>query len=385
MPIASVTQRPGRTRHALVDEQGDLYMSQLSEPRISQRRVHMASSGPQSAVEPSTLHRQRTAVLCWLKQATPTVAVAGVLVGLALWGHSTDWTLPKFSAFFGAHVDDDAEWCKAHNVPDAECIECNANLVSPSKDYGWCKEHGVAQCPLHHPDVAQLKKVPAITAEDMQRTSRALALRPRAENNSHCNMYLRRVQFASTEAMSKAGVDIAVVVQRPVIEAIVATGEVVYDQTRTAHLASRVSGTVASVFSKVGDQVHRGDVLALIESADIGRAKTDLLQAITQRRLKKTNADRLLPLVEGGSIPERQYREAEAAFQEADIRVLSAQQYLVNLGLPVSADDFAGLDAKQISHQIQFLGLPGSWRRVSTKAQPHRIFSRSAHRWMASL
>ena len=36
-----------------------------------------------------------------LRAAAPTVAVFGVLIGVAVWGHATDWTLPKFSALMG--------------------------------------------------------------------------------------------------------------------------------------------------------------------------------------------------------------------------------------------------------------------------------------------
>src|SRR5262249_18346503 len=151
-----------------------------------------------------------------------------------------DWTMPKLSSLLGASADGEEEWCKEHNVPESQCIECKPSLLAKEKDYGWCKAHGVAQCPLDHPDVAQLKEIPAITVTDVDRANRALALRPRQENASHCKLRARRIQFASIEAMDKAGVDIAIVSRRPIVEAIDATGEVIYDQTRMAHLASRV-------------------------------------------------------------------------------------------------------------------------------------------------
>jgi cobalt-zinc-cadmium efflux system membrane fusion protein len=294
----------------------------------------------------------------WLLNAVPTAAVVGLLAGLAYWGHATDWTLPKFSALLGkesAQVDD---WCKEHNVPESQCIECQPDVLPPVKDYGWCKEHGVAQCPLHHADVAQLKTVPIVTESDMQRASRALALMPRAENNSLCKLHKKRIQFASIEAVEKVGLDIEVATQRPVIEAVAANAEVVYDETHSAHLASRVAGTVWRVERQVGDQVCKGDVLALIDAAEVGRAKAEFLQAISQLRLKRTVVERLKPLVDKGAVSGRQLIESESALQEAQIRLLGAQQALVNLGLPVSSDDFARLSPEQIAERIQFLGLP---------------------------
>src|SRR5437763_1593076 len=75
--------------------------------------------------------------------AIPTAAVVGLLAGLAFWGHSTDWTLPKFSVLVGKELAETDDWCKEHNVPESQCIECQPDLLPSGKDYGWCREHGV--------------------------------------------------------------------------------------------------------------------------------------------------------------------------------------------------------------------------------------------------
>ena len=46
------------------------------------------------------------------------------------------------------------------------------------------------------------------------------------------------------DGLEKAGVDIAVVQQSPVVESLTANGEIIYDQTHLAHLANRAAGTV---------------------------------------------------------------------------------------------------------------------------------------------
>jgi membrane fusion protein, heavy metal efflux system len=293
-----------------------------------------------------------------IRNALPTVAVAVVLGLLAYWGIRTGWTLPKFSSLMGNGGQTKEQWCEEHSVLESECIECNLNLAPYGKDYGWCKEHGVYQCPLHHPDVAQLKKTPQVTQADFDRANRALSIMPRTENNSRCKLHQRRIQFASAEAIEKAGVDIAVVEEQPIVEAIIANGEVVYDRTREAHLASRVSGTVWRVYKKVGDHVKAGDVLALIDGAEIGKAKSEFMQAIGRLRLSESNVDHLKPLADEGIVEGRKYREAEAAMQEAQIRLLGAQQALSNLDLSVQSADFAKATTREIAERIQFLGLP---------------------------
>ncbi len=182
-----------------------------------------------------------------------------------------------------------------------------------------------------------------------------------AENSSHCKHYQSRIQFASLDAIEKAGVDIAVADQAPMLEAIAANGEIVYDQTHLAHLSSRVTGTVWQVAAHVGQQIHRGDVLALIDSTEIGKAKAELLQSISELRLKRESVARLQPLTSDGAVPGKQLREAEAALQEAQIHLLSAEQTLTNLGMPVDLAPFERLSIEQIAKQIQFLGVPASF------------------------
>ena len=324
-------------------------MSTTTRPVGKPAAVHPAHYAPAPSRRPSVWQR--------LIKALPTAAIVAGLVALAVWGHHSDWTLPKFSSLVGGHVEEAADWCEEHNVPESQCVECNPSLLPPGTDYGWCAAHGVMQCPLEHPDVAQLKAPPTITPAMLERANRALALRPRPENNSRCNLHQKRIQFASVEAVEKVGVDIAIVAERPVVEAVVANGEIVYDQTRMAHLSSRVTGTIWRVQKQVGDRVAKGDVLALVDAAEVGRAKSEFLQAVSQRRLKRASVERLRPLA-GNAIPGRQFLEAQTAAEEADIRLHQAQQALVNLGLPVEAGEFTDLSSSEIAKRLQLFGLP---------------------------
>ena len=78
-----------------------------------------------------------------------------------------------------------------------------------------------------------------------------------------------------------------VVQERPMRETVVANGEIRFDPTRVAHLSSRSGGTVSVVFKQLGDTVHAGDVLALVDAVQISQAKSKLLQAMVQRDAKE--------------------------------------------------------------------------------------------------
>lgn len=294
----------------------------------------------------------------FVRRFAPSFVVVAALGGIAYWGHTTDWTLPKFSALVGSTSAPEEAWCEEHGVPEAQDIECNPSLIPPEKDFGWCAVHGVAQCPFEHPDVGETTEPTMLSDDDRHRAERALALRPRPENNSRCKTHLKRVQFASHQAAEKSGVDITVVDRGPITEAILANGEVRYDETRLAHLSSRVAGTIWLVRKRVGETVRKGEVLALVDSAEIGRAKADFLQALTHERLTATNLQRLTPLADQGAIAERQLREAKSTQHEAQIRLQSARQALVNLGFAIPENNFADAAVEDVTRQIQFLGIP---------------------------
>jgi membrane fusion protein, heavy metal efflux system len=293
----------------------------------------------------------------WLRGAVPTMATVAAIGLIAFWGHRNDWTIPKFSSLVGSGARSTDDWCSEHNVAQSQCIECNPKLLPPEKDYGWCKEHGIAQCPLHHPDVAQSKSLPTVTSADFERAARALALVPRPENNSRCRLHQHRIQFASIEAVEKVGLDVDVVRRRPIIEAVMANGEVVYDETRVAHLSSRVPGTIWRVERKVGEHVAKGDLLALVDSSEVGQAKSELLKSLADARLKQQLFDRIMPFSRRGAVPERTLIESQTANPEARIRLQAARQSLMNLGFPFRLEEFSKLETDEIARRIQFLGL----------------------------
>jgi cobalt-zinc-cadmium efflux system membrane fusion protein len=296
-------------------------------------------------------------VLGWLGRVIPTLLVLAALGGLAYWGHHTGWTIPKFSALAGNAEAEKDDWCSAHGVPDSQCVECKPDLLPKLKAFGWCKTHGVHECPLEHPEVAQLPAPPTITPVDLARAQRALEFAERPDNNSKCKLHQRRLQFESKEAVEKAGIDIAPAWQAPMEEAVAANGEVNYDQTRVASLSPLVAGRVWRVEKEIGQPVRKDDVLALVDAAEVGKTKAEFLQAMAQVELRSKTVERLRPLA-GSSVAGKDIPEAEAALREAQIRLVSAQQALLNLGLPIRAEEVQRLTPDQIGTRMQFLGLP---------------------------
>lgn len=287
-----------------------------------------------------------------LLRSTPNLVVFALLAGLFYVGHSTGWKLPSAAQLRGeaAAVPDD--WCDEHLVPESQCVECHDALLPRPKSFGFCKRHGVTECVTCNPELAQVADKPRLPQYD---TVEALAVVARAENNSRNTLHRNRVQFSSAEAASKAGIDVDVAQERPMTDAIEANGEILFDSSRVAHLSSRVHGTVAFVRKTLGDSVRPGEIVATIDGAEVGKAKSELLHAVVQAQLRQDHVARLREVEV--AVTRRSLVEAEAALEEAKIRYVSARQALVNLGFDLP-EKFASTDVDDIAEELRLLGLP---------------------------
>lgn len=166
------------------------------------------------------------------------------------------------------------------------------------------------------------------------------------------------VQFPSETSVQRSGVKTAVIEQRTMLERVKTTGVITYDERMSASLSARVSGSVWRVVKQVGDPVRRGDVLVVIDAAEVGRAKAEFLSDLVAVESK---AELLLTLESiTGAVSGRQVREARVALREARIRLENTEQALVNLGLSVRMEAFEKLSDTERSAKLHFLGLPES-------------------------
>lgn len=311
---------------------------------------------PLQHVEPLAVPGRRKSWFRKLLHTAPSVVVFTLLGSLMWAGHHTGWKLPKMSALLGGEAAVADDWCSEHLVPESSCIECRLDLLPKPKPFGFCQEHGVAECVIHHPELAQIRGDVQLPKYD---TAKAIAVVPRPSNNSRNTLHVSRVQFESIESVTKAGIDVDVVQEHSMSDAIVANGELVFDPTRVAHLSTRAPGNVAIVFKTVGEQVRTGDVLAVVDATLVGQTKSQLLQAVVQLQLQKTNIERLRPLSNTGAVAQKTVLDAEAAFQEAQVALVSAKQALQNLGFELP-DGVDTRSSQELAHDLRSLGVSES-------------------------
>lgn len=79
--------------------------------------------------------------------------------------------------------------------------------------------------------------------------------------------------------MRDAKINVEPVDEQDVDDTIVTSGKVAFDDTRVAHVYSPVTGKVTRIDATLGQHVKRGDVLAVIDSPDLGNASADVGKA----------------------------------------------------------------------------------------------------------
>lgn len=178
-----------------------------------------------------------------------------------------------------------------------------------------------------------------------------------------CPLHGTRIRLAAPDVAGRMGLQVAVVESRPLAAVVTAPAELNYDETRLARLSSRVPGTAIRVEKQIGDRVRKGEVLAVIDAAAVGKAKTDLLEAITALDLAEKQASSSADSAKKGAVSGLQAERDAAAARQTQARVLAAQQALVNLGMPVDSSDLRKLTPTQQAERLRLLGLPTEYAK----------------------
>jgi cobalt-zinc-cadmium efflux system membrane fusion protein len=109
-------------------------------------------------------------------------------------------------------------------------------------------------------------------------------------------------------------------------------GEIVINSDRAAHIVPRVPGVVREVRKTLGDSVRQGEVLAVIDSRELAKAKAEYLAAVEKVSLAEAKYVREESLWKKKISAEMDYLDARQAWAEAKITLRAEEQKLHSLG-----------------------------------------------------
>ncbi len=159
--------------------------------------------------------------------------------------------------------------------------------------------------------------------------------------------------------IQRNGITSEVAQRRLLLGSLEVPAEVQVNPDKTAHISSLVPGRLTEIRVALGDAVQKGDVLALVESVELGRARADLRGA----RARKTAADaevrRMATLVGEGIAAKKSRVEADARADQASADVAAARATLSVYGLKGGAGRSIALESPLGGTVIERHASPG--------------------------
>ncbi len=144
--------------------------------------------------------------------------------------------------------------------------------------------------------------------------------------------YEGRVEI-SEEAARRTGIEIAVAGPGTIRTVVTLPGEIALNINRIVHVVPRLAGAVREMYKNQGDNVKKGELLAVIDSRELADAKGEYLAASERRELAQARFTREKGLFAKKIASEEDYLSAKQALAELDISVRTAEQKLRSLGL----------------------------------------------------
>lgn len=111
-----------------------------------------------------------------------------------------------------------------------------------------------------------------------------------------------------------------------------APGVIAPDISRTVSVYSLANGFAVQVPVQLGEKVHKGQLLAVVNSPDLAKAISNYQTAIAQDTLTRKELNREQGLYQHGAAPRKALESAQYAEQHAEIDVDNAQRQIRLLG-----------------------------------------------------
>lgn len=130
----------------------------------------------------------------------------------------------------------------------------------------------------------------------------------------------------SAEELSVAGVRVMPLQEQVVSDQLAVTATITANQDKLARVAPRVPGRLSKVLVNLGDTVKQGQPMALIDSIEVGEARSAYAQAASERGLAKANLDRAEKLYADQIIAQKDYLRARAESEKANAVLRAASE-----------------------------------------------------------
>jgi len=118
------------------------------------------------------------------------------------------------------------------------------------------------------------------------------------------------------------------VIECPLVKALTLTGKVSYNEESVAKVFPLVSGNINDINVQLGDYVHQGQTLGVINSMEMAGYANDLAAAKANEASAKRALDASEEMIKSGLISERDFVAARSLYEQAEAQVTKTQRVL---------------------------------------------------------
>lgn len=136
----------------------------------------------------------------------------------------------------------------------------------------------------------------------------------------------------TSDEAERAGIKIEAMKAQALGETVVVTATIQPDSDRLARVAPRIDGRIISAPAKLGDRVRAGQVLATLDSVEVGQAHASWIQAQAELRIAEADFKRAESLNAEEIIPHKDFLRAQADRSKAAAALRAAADRLRLLG-----------------------------------------------------
>ncbi len=159
------------------------------------------------------------------------------------------------------------------------------------------------------------------------------------------------------------------------------TGRLVWNEEATVRVYSPVLGRVDKLCVNLGQSVAKGQLLAELESPDLGQAQSDAIRAATDLRAAERTLTRVQALLTHGAAPKKDFESAESDLARAQAEQLRTQNRLTLYGGGKGVDQRFGLRSPIAGVVVDRAINPGQEVRPDAQS-PLCVVSDPSHLWI---
>lgn len=153
------------------------------------------------------------------------------------------------------------------------------------------------------------------------------------------------IRFSSAFA-ERAGIKTAEARDQPIAPVVEVPGVVGLDPRKVASVGARIQGRVREVHRFAGDEVKAGDALAVIESAELGRAQAEVLKLRAREEAALADEEREQKLLEAKVTSVRDAQAARATAAALRAERLAAEKAVLALGGALTSPEIGTLNLR---------------------------------------